>query len=420
MAIVAIGAVVSLLRVPLSHVDTVWAEDGNLFLAEAIMSGPWSVLVTGYAGYQHLVPRIATALILSVVPIDGFGIAVFVVCSLLVGLVAAAIFWLSRDLVPWMPARLVLAAITIALPLSAQEVLGNLADIHSYALWLMPWLLLYRPRTLSGGIGWGVVALLCAMTEIQAIVFLPLLLLMVRPAHRTAWPIGVGFLLGMLGQLLTTLLTPRDSAASWLGLRSIVLGYLYNTVLPLLNPDPVWQNGVLAASGPLVPALVALPFAVAIVVAVLWGTTRQRILIAALVVASFALYAAAVTIDGGLYFAYAAHNPVDGFWGIQNSRYGVASGMLLAATVPVAASALVVRFAGATRATVISTIAVCALVGWFAFASTLSFSARESGVTWSGSVREAREQCESDDIDGGRVLVAPERMVTLPCDLLLR
>lgn len=422
ISIVVVGTVVSLLRVPVSHLDTVWAEDGQIFLRDALAEGPWSVMFAGYAGYQHLIPRIFTAIIYTAVPIDWFGLVVFVACAILTGLVAAAVFWLSRELVPWMPARLGLAAVTILLPLSAQEVLGNLADFHSYCLWLMPWLLLYRPKSWGSGIGWGVVALLCAMTEIQTIIFLPLLLFMLPRKHRFAWPIGAGLILGLVGQILTTLLAPRPSTASWLGVPSLILGYLYNTVLPMLNPNPYWQAGVLLGFGPIIPALVLLPFVAATIVALVWGTPRQRVLVVTLVLASGAIYAGGALADGGGYFQYATHENVGSFYGLLNSRYGVASGLFLAATVPLAAAVLMARSAarGTRWTTVVASIALIGLVVQFGIASTQSTSARSTGVTWSGGVAGAREECHDLTADTiVEVANAPSRLVQFRCDRLI-
>ncbi|NYF09465.1 hypothetical protein HDC94_000621 [Leifsonia sp. AK011] len=420
ISIVAVGAVITLLRVPVSHIDTIWAEDGNTFLQQHIDGT--AGLFSGYAGYQHLIPRIVTALLAWTVPIDAYGIAVFVACAILTGLVGAAVFWLSRDLVPWVPARLALAGVTFLLPLSGQEVVGNLADFHTYCLWLMPWLLLYRPRTWASGVGWGVVAFLCAMTEIQSIIFVPLLVLVLIDRHRKSWPIGIGLLLGLLGQIITTLLTPRPTGASWLGFPSLALGYLYNTVLPMLNPNPDWEAGVLVATGPLVPLLVALPFVAAIVLVLVRGTSRQRILVIALVLASGATYAGAAVLDGGGYFLYAHHTNAWGFEGLLGSRYGVVSGLFLAATVPVAAAVLwrIGESEGRRWPGVVGWVAIVGLLLTFAIASTQSVSSRESGVTWSGNVAAAREECATlgptDIVD---VADAPFRQVQVPCRLLV-
>jgi hypothetical protein len=347
---------------------------------------------------------------------------VFVICALLTGLVAAAVFWLSRELVPWLPARLGLAAITILLPLAAQEVLGNLADFHSYCMWLAPWLILYRPRDWRGGIGWGLVALACALTEIQMVLFLPLALLNWRRQYRFAWPIAAGFALGALVQIITTLSTPRPSTAYWLGIPSLIHGYLYNTVLPMLNPNPYWQAELLSESGALVPALVSLPFIAAGIVVLILGTNRQRILAVTLVLASGAIYAGGATIDGSFGFAYFHHDNSDVFHGILNSRYGVSSGMMLAALVPLAAAVLIARAADcvARSATLLRAVAWVGVVGVtlaFAVASTQSVSARSSGVTWSGGIAAVAEACEAGT-QPPRVAIAPDRFVDVTCDYL--
>ncbi len=420
LSIVVVGTLITLLRVPVSHLDTLWAEDGGLFLKQHIDGT--AGLFRAYAGYQHLIPRIVTGILASTVPLEAYGIVVFVTCAILTGATGAAIFWLSRDLVPWLPARLGLAGITFLLPLSSVEVIGNLADFHTYCLWLMPWLLLYRPRAFLSGIGWGVVAFVCAMTEIQSILFLPLLLLMARREHRFAWPIGAGFALGIAGQVITTLLLPRQSNAAWVDLPSLVLGYLYNTMLPMVNPDIGWQVRVLLDSGALVPALALIPFAAASIVVLAWGTRMQRTLVVTLVLASGAVYAAGALVDGSDYFRYAQHANASGFEGMLSVRYGVASGFFLAATVPLAAAVLV-RLAAA-RATrwqaVVAWVAIIGLLLQFGIASTQAPSVRGSGVAWSGNVEEARDACENDPaktIVG--VEIAPTRIVILWCDKLL-
>lgn len=422
LVLFVVGAAVTLLRVPAEHIDTIWAEDGEQFLREHVRDSAWTSIFKSYAGYQHLIPRLVTALLTSVLPLDAMGVAIFVACAILTGAVAAAVFWLSRDLVPWMPARFALAGITVLLPLSSVEVSGNLADFHSYCLWLMPWLLLYRPRGLGSGIGWGIVALLSAMTEIQALLFVPLLLLMLRREHRFAWPIGAGFVLGMLVQLTSTLIAPRDSTAAWQGIPSLVLGYLYNTVLPMLSPDVGWELNAVAMSGALVPALALIPFAAATIVVLVWGTGMQRLLVITLVIASVTVSAAAVTIDGGEYFRYADHTNSDGFEGLLIVRYGVASGFFLAGTVPLAAAVLVrVATARSVRwPKAVAWIAVVGLLLQFAIASTQAPSARGSGVSWSGNIAEARELCEKFSFaEPLHVDIAPERVVRVGCDDLL-
>ncbi len=194
-AIILVATVaITWFRVPGSHRDRVWAEDANIFLAQAISEGPWRVLFEGYAGYQHLVPRIVVAGIYPFFDLGDYPRIVYAICAVITGAVAVAVFALSRDLVPFLPSRVALGLITALIPLATQETVGNLADLHTYAMWLAPWLLLYRPRTWPSSVGWAVVAFLTVMTEIQAVFFVFLIAFGLRRASRRAWPIFASFL----------------------------------------------------------------------------------------------------------------------------------------------------------------------------------------------------------------------------------
>ena len=62
LAVVA-GTVVSLLRQGgAGALDTVWAEDRQIFLSQAHELGPVPALATSYAGYFHEMPRLTAAL----------------------------------------------------------------------------------------------------------------------------------------------------------------------------------------------------------------------------------------------------------------------------------------------------------------------------------------------------------------------
>ena len=427
VGLVVIGALVSLLRVPWGDHDVVWAEDGNIFLDELLRSGPIQTVFTGYAGYQHLVPRLGTMLVVGLFPLDQFAIAVFTLCSILTGLVAAAVFWLSRDLVPWIWARIALALITILLPLSSQEVLGNLADIHSYCMWLAPWLILYRPRTRLSGWLWAIPMLLCAMTEVQTLLFVALVPFRLRKHDRTGLPVVGALLLGGAIQIVTTLTHPRPSTAAWHGFASIIEGWLINTVLPLVFPDPVWEKSFLSAHGVLLPALIVIPFAVASIVALILGTNPQRLLVVTLLLASAAIYSAGATADGSPLFHYSMYTQA--WWsgpGLVNSRYGVSSGMMLVATLPVAASIVAVRAwrrpAVRVAAQVVAGLAVAGLTVTMAIAMTHGYSDRHVAgyASWSESVRNAAEGCRNLPLSATAPLpVAPDRVLTLTCEEIL-
>lgn len=423
--IVAVGVVSCLVRVPQWHHDIVWAEDANIFLYENLNMGPWASLFHGYAGYQHLVARIGSALVIAFADIAHYAVVTFWFCSVLTGFIGAAVYWLSRDVLVWLPARIGAAMITFLVPLATQEVIGNFADIHTYFMWLAPWLFFYRPRSWYSSLGWAVVAFLTVMTEVQAVLFLALIPFFLRRADRRNRPVMIAFAAGAVWQFATVLTVPRGSSSAWLGIPSLIQGWLINVPMPMVVADPMAVRHQLQTTGLWIPIIVTVCFLVAYAVVMVWGTHRQRLLATTFLIASFAVYSAGATVDGTWWFRYA---DADAYWWerIINVRYGVSAGMLLAGIVPLAAAVLALRRFASRRTDRLALLAAyVGLVGMlavFALASTQAISTR-NWVTgqWSPSVRDAVAACaEAPPATEMTLPVAPERDVVLTCAQLTR
>jgi len=421
-AIAVVGFVVSLLRVPFDQHDRVWAEDGNVFLFEAINSGHWNVLFEPYAGYQHLVPRLSAALILSFVPLGGYAVAVFLFCSAFTGLVAAAVFWLSRDVLSSVPARIVVSSVTFLLPLSSVEVIGNLADIHTYCMWLAPWIVFSHPSSRRGVVGWGVVAILCAMTEIQSVIFLPFLLFRLRRPSPLPGIIPAALALGAVAQVATTFMQPRHSSPAWPGIPSLVQGYLINVVFPFVDTFSPSIIARLMSSGVLIPSVALIPFAAAGIFALVFGDSKHRVIVIALVVGSLSIYAAGAIFDGTTAVRYEGNYTSTVFGGYVDLRYGVASGMMLAALLPIGISVLTgvhPRFDLLPRARrsiqAAGLVGLVGLVAVFTVVGSHTQSIRTAD-SWSGDVGRGLTQCrESPTVASIKLPVAPDRGVVLTC-----
>ena len=182
---------------------------------------------------------------------------------------------LSHTVVVWLPARIVIAAITVLVPTVLFEVAGNTANLHWYFLWLAPWLLLYRPT--SRRVSWllGVVGLIAALSEIQMALFLPLIVWKLRDGIR--WPIRSGIILGVMTQAITTLLFPRAQHGIVAPLPDVMAsGYLVNTVMPLFLDSGQAVGSFIAQFGWLSASLFVVPFAAACIVIAMKGTTSDR------------------------------------------------------------------------------------------------------------------------------------------------
>ncbi|WP_460774815.1 hypothetical protein [Microbacterium sp. GXF7504] len=418
--ITVVGAVITWFRVPDGEQDRVWAEDANIFLHEALEYGPWNVLFNGYAGYQHFVPRLVLAVIFPFFDLADYAVLVFAICSVLTGLTAAGVYWLSRDLVPWVPARLTLAAVTLVLPLATQETVGNLADIHTYAMWLVPWLLLARPRTWGTSIGWALVTFAVVGTEVQAVFFVFLLAFRLRPRDRLSWPVGAAFLVASALQIGTAVLMGRSTGNGPLSVPSTVLGWMVNTVMPLVTADPVTIRAWILAGGVTVALIILVPLTAAAVIALVWGNGDQRVLTIALLLGSAAIYAGSAWANSDVWFMYAEEGLGEIERLVVNIRYGVASGMMLVAVVPVAAAVIVRRAAGRTWPRVVAGLACLGLVAVLSYGSTMTLSIRNWVGPWSPAVAEAVAECADAPATGVVTLpVAPDRSIDLTCEQVL-
>jgi hypothetical protein len=214
------------LRLPGLTRDTLWAEDGGVFLRQALGSGLLTGILDPYDGYLHLLPRVLAHLSLRTGPLDAYAERITWLSCGCVGLVGIAVFFLSRPYVPSTGSRVLLAAIPALLPIGPLEVLGNTANLHWYMLWLMPWILIYPTRRLLPNFLLAGLAFVAATTEIQTVLFAPLIWVAVHT--RRQWGGSVGLLLGLAMQFITFVSFPRSvskDAVPW-DLGSVIIGWL--------------------------------------------------------------------------------------------------------------------------------------------------------------------------------------------------
>ncbi|PZE89506.1 hypothetical protein [Curtobacterium sp. MCBD17_008] len=446
---------------------TAWAEDGGLFLRERIAFGPVDTLLRPYAGYLHLGPRsVVDAALLF--PVDRYALAVSAICCCLVGAVCAGVFVLARDAVPSWPLRLVLAAVPVLLPAAPWEVSGTAANLHTFGLFLAPWLFGYRVRTWVGAVALAAVTVLVVGTEAQAVLFLPLLVLSwlpsptgsVAPAaaggpvtpgrpgspdqlgtpgrrgtsgRLLALPVTVAAVVTGAAQVVTALTTERESERGDPTARDVLSGWLLQTVGGLWRADVASVGRAVLDRGWSVVALPAVGIALVVVIAVvLAAVTRRRraaVLAAALAVGSAATWTAALV----------ANASADGHWSRSGpgslvdatpSRYAAAAGLLLTAALVVAASVLVDghvlrsrvsgRTGGAARVVLAATgWCVVALVVTSWVANLPGVAQRSVGPAWQPQFADAEARCRADPDAVLRVRALPWD-AHVPCALVLR
>lgn len=418
---VSVGLVVAVLgwfRLPMIARGTLWAEDSRLFLQQRIGLGPWASLFHPYDGYQHLVPRVLTDVAVLVAPIDRYAEVVTVLALVAVGATASATYAFSGGLVRTRVARLGLALVPVLVPMTAVELLGNFANRHWFALYLAPFALLHRPTTRVRA-AWQTFALLAiSMTEIQTVVFVPLVLLLVR--SRRAWPGGAAFLFGLAAQFGTYLLDARvRTNDSPFVPADVVRGFFAEPVLSVWVHDHVRAAQLLVEHGSIVLAIAFLPFAVSVVVVLVARWSARSLLTIVLALGAVVLWAVDLYVNPTALFAFGANG-----WALLGVvgyvRYALAPSMLLVALVVLAADRLLdasraalVRHredATAGGAPVVSagrrgrgivagslgTVLLVGLVVVFAGGFTPTFVSRIGGPLWSTSVQGAESACAGE------------------------
>ena len=104
---------------PTAVAGWLYAEDGRTFIGDWLRADqPIKVLWMPYAGYQHLIPRLASGLVIALVPPAGWALAINAIACLVVGTVAGLIYVFSRDVISFRPARVVLGLLAVMTPMA--------------------------------------------------------------------------------------------------------------------------------------------------------------------------------------------------------------------------------------------------------------------------------------------------------------
>jgi hypothetical protein len=336
---------------------TLWAEDLRNFLKGDIHGGLTSSLFRPYGGYLQVAPRLLAAAVAHAVPVDRWAIAVCFSACVVVGTVSAVIYVCGSQILHSRVLGLAVAAITVLDPLVPHEVLGNLANLHWFVIWMTPWVVLYRPRTRASAALLGAILLLAALSEFDVVLFLPLLAW--RWRDRGLLLLRVPYLAGCVAEVVAELASPRHRPSHLsFGPADLAAGYLVNAVTTIATPVRTEVGALLSQSGTL-PALLLVGIAAALAVYVLRrGDARMRILTVIVVALSPGMFIAAIelTPEAEYNYAHLSGSHLTDPWLV---RYGVVPSMLLLALLPLAAAARsrargksdgrVVRLAGRVR-----------------------------------------------------------------------
>jgi hypothetical protein len=398
-AAVAAGTVASLLRHPGTiALDTVYAEDGSVFLADAVDGSPIGALASSYAGYYHLVPRTLAALA-AAFPAPAAAAVLALSAAAVTATLALLVYVASAGHLASPVARVLVAAPVVVAPLAQEEVPNSIANLHWPLLYTVFWLMIWTPAGRAGRILAPAVVALTALSDILVLVFLPLaaVRLLVRRDRYSAVLAGV-LAVGIAIQLsgLAAGSSARDDISldpiqpiSGYVLRAVPAGLVGERWLPEAGADPLRLA---------LAALAWLLLAAAALVAVRRISAPRWPLAAAAAIHSIGLYALPVILTG-----------------IAPPRYALAPALLLLVALVAALHPGTTERSGVPLAVLATGYAlVCAL-------NLQVDTARDDGPRWSDEVDDARTECLTTAPDSVDIPITPAHAnwtADLPCSYL--
>ena len=198
--------------------DSLYVEDGQVFLGQALDQRVWDTLATSHLGYLHTAARAITETA-TWFPLEHAPLVMGLLTSLAIALLAVYVFEASAAWIASPLLRGVLAIAVVLVPVTSRDIAGTVANLHWFLIYASYWAVVNPWR----GRGWlaasTLVVLTSTLTDPLTAVLLPLALLLAarERADRRAWLVPATIVAGLLIQLVL-----RDEGAERVG--SVDLG----------------------------------------------------------------------------------------------------------------------------------------------------------------------------------------------------
>ncbi len=206
-----------------------WAEDGAIFLQQAVRHGPLAPFSYRYGGYLSTGPRLVAAALYPL-PLRWQGIGMHLGAAVFEGALAALCYLALRGHVPSRALRAAVALCLVAVPVGSEAV-GSVTNLQWFLMPAAVITLLWTPRR---ALGWAAIAACCFLavttSPFGAIVLVAALARQVLQRQAGATWVLVVTAVGVAIQSIAMAGAPRTGAAAQLhfGVRpgSLVAGYL--------------------------------------------------------------------------------------------------------------------------------------------------------------------------------------------------
>ncbi|MGC1798847.1 MAG: hypothetical protein WA701_00535 [Solirubrobacterales bacterium] len=434
--IAVLGAGVQLLRMWDSRpLDSIWAEDGGIWLSDALYRGFFHNFTTPYSGYLRELPRLVAEPV-SRLPVDWYAPAMAIVGALIVSGCALFVWRASAAHIRNPYLRASLAAMVLLLPVVGTEAVANVSNSIWPLVFACFFALLWRPRSLTAAVGAAILVLVAALSSIAVVFFLPLWLIrLVAARDRRDLVIVVAFAIGLAMQF--------GLAGGEIGLNGEVGHPHGNSPVPAckaFSTHPCWNwelvpayaqrivggavagqqiNGELwKAIGP--PLLVVQGLGLIALVAVALRERQTRILVPLTIVISIAMFLVVGWQRwgaGGSFFYW----PEDRFTG--GTSYLITPTLLLLTAIILQLDAAIRKRSDEPVGSVRRKALAAAVVVFILAAALVGFHVGDrrirGSISWSDEVAQAHAVCGQPDSPPDVVVPTDEVFtIRVPCDRL--
>jgi hypothetical protein len=173
-SLLVLAVILQLLRIGWSSsLNSLWAEDGPIFVQGALTGGFFHNLGHEYAGYLVLFPRLAGEAA-ALFPLRDAPAVVSILSALAVGVSGVAVWFAAAGQIANPYLRGTLALLTVLAPVGGLETIDSASYASWYMLFAVFWLLLWRPRTSAGAVLAALFILLTGLSNPGIWFFLPL------------------------------------------------------------------------------------------------------------------------------------------------------------------------------------------------------------------------------------------------------
>jgi len=402
VSLMAFAAVLQLARLGLEDaLESIWAEDGSILLQGAFEHGFLDALLTPYAGYLILVPRLIGELG-AAVPLREAAAAIAIASALVVALCGLVVWVASAGHVrnPWLRGALV--ALTVLSPVASLESIAAGSYVLWYMLFASFWVLMWRPRSTAGAVLGGLFVLVTGLSTPGIWFFAPVAALrLLAAADRRDGAILAGYAIGAVVQV-PVLASNNESAVDPQWTNDIWTSYLQR----------VLDGGIL---GERLGGIGWEQLGWALLGALLLGAIVALLLVARRSSAQVRAFAAVAVGTSLLMFVASAYQravgtqmmwPADQHFG-NAGRYAIVPALLLASAALVAIDRWPRPLPGPRRLP----WAGIAAVALAAVAIGSSFWAGEAAVRgtphWHAAIEEAAATCREKDTETAAVATSP-------------